>query len=363
MTNRINIVSLGDNSLFELAIGRRKTKAELLAIPEGDIPIISARLDNPFGFIQSDSFICEKDKLVLWNIDSSRWDTRYLKENTKFIPTDHCGYMKVLNKHIVPEYIAYKLYEQGLNMGFKHEYRASLKNIREITITIPVDKNGQYDVRKQRRIASKFYKCVDAREQVTMLIEELAKKRLNINLSTQFVSVAIGSFMTFKKGKAKYIEKYCNDHMGKYPVYSASTKGNNTIGEIDSYDYDLECVKITTNGHYAGTVEYIPKSKFSLNGDVGILYVTESHILKSIDYQYIEYSLQKAREQYGFNWNNKPSRDDILAIEILIPVNENNQWDIEEQRRIASKYSASKQYISELNMCLDSIKKRFIKVD
>ena len=362
MTTKIKIVSLGDEDLFELAIGRRKTKTELLALPKGDVPIISARLDRPFGFIQSDSFVCIKKKIVLWNIDSSRWDTRLLEENTKFIPTDHCGYMKVLNKQIVPEYIAYKLYEQGLNMGFKHEYRASLKNIRDISIPIPITQKGQFDVKKQKAISSKYYNCTNARTQFAMLIEDLSKQRLNISSSARFVSITIGTFMKFKKGKAKYIEKYCNTHRGEYPVYSASTKGNNIIGEIDSFDHDIECLKITTNGYYAGTVEYIPRSRFSLNGDVGILYIKEKKYLKSIDYIYLEYALQKAREQYGFNWNNKPSEKDILAIEILIPV-KGNKWDINEQRRISSKYIAYKQYLLELNQCIDGIKKRFIKVD
>ncbi len=362
MTPEVKIVSLGDKDLFELAIGRRKTKSELLALPKGDVPIISARLDKPFGFIQNDSFVCIKEKIVLWNIDSSRWDTRFLEGNTKFIPTDHCGYMKVLNKQIVPEYIAYKLYEQGLNIGFKHEYRASLKNICDISIAIPINKKGQFDVKKQKAISSKYYKCTNARTQFAMLIADLTKQRLNINSSAQFAYVAIGTFMKFKKGKAKYIEKYCNTHRGEYPVYSASTKGQNIIGKIDSFDYDQECLKITTNGHYAGTVEYIPKSKFSLNGDVGILYVKEKTYLKSIDYLYLEYALQKAREQYGFNWNNKPSEKDILSIEIPIPVKK-NQWDINEQRRISSKYTAYKQYLLELNQCIDNVKRRFIKVD
>lgn len=76
-------VLLGNEDYFELAIGRRKTKSELQLLPSGDIPIISARLDVPFGYIQSDSFICHKKKLVLWNIDSSRWDTRVFGQKYK----------------------------------------------------------------------------------------------------------------------------------------------------------------------------------------------------------------------------------------------------------------------------------------
>lgn len=360
--NNIKEVSLGDTVFFELAIGKRKTKAELQTLPTGDVQIISARLDIPFGFIQSEQYLQFKDKIVLWNIDSSRWFTRVLEENTKFLPTDHCGYMKILHKNIVPEYIAYKLYEQGLGLGFKHEYRSSLKNIRGISIPIPVNKKGMFDVKKQKAISSKYYRCVNARTQLCLLAKDLSDKRINISSSSSFSTITIDSIMKFEKGKSKYNEKYCHEHQGIFPVYSAGTRGCKTIGEIDTKDYDIECIKITTNGHYAGTVEYIPKSKFSLNGDVGILYLKDKKYLKKVDYRYLEYALQKAREQYGFNWNNKPSEKDILAIEIPIPI-KGKQWDIKEQKRIAQKYNLYKKSLHELRLCIDSVNRKFIKVD
>lgn len=355
-------VLLGNEKYFELAIGRRKTKSELQLLPGGDIPIISARLDVPFGYIQSNSFICHKKKLVLWNIDSSRWDTRVLDKNTKFVPTDHCGYIKILCKDIVPEYLAYKLYEAGLAIGFKHEYRASLKNICDISICIPQTKNGNFDVKKQKAIASKYFQYLDIKKQLQNLISELSNNRINISSTAVFSSICINDIMTFKKGKAKYSERYCNNHEGQFPVYSAGTKSQNIIGKISSYDYFTECLKITTNGHYAGTVEYVPKSKFSINGDAGILYFKDKTSKRKFDYRYLEYALQKAREQYGFNWNNKPYENDILAIEIQVPI-KNGSWDIIEQKRIAKQYILYKKYISELNSCVDDLKKCFIKVD
>ena len=107
MANRTIDVSLGDSSLFELAIGRRRTKKELLSLPNGGIPIISARLDIPFGYINTTSFVCNNGKSVLWNIDSSRWSTRVVDENYKFIPTDHCGYMKILDSFFRILYIMF----------------------------------------------------------------------------------------------------------------------------------------------------------------------------------------------------------------------------------------------------------------
>ena len=362
MENRTIDVSLGNSSLFELAIGRRKTKKELLSLSKGDIPIISARLDRPFGFIASESFVNNDCKVVLWNIDSSRWDTRVLNENCKFIPTDHCGYMKILDDSIIPEYVSYKLYEYGLHIGFKHEYRASLANMKEVYISVPVKEDGNYDVKRQRELAQKYQLCMKVKSELLHTIKELSDKRINIASKSKFVGVDIGDFMSFEKGKAKYTEKYCKEHQGEYPVFSAGTKAKTTIGHIDTYDYERECLKITTNGHYAGTVEFLAESKFSLNGDAGLLYFTNPRDKDKVNYQYLEYALQKAREQYGFNWTNKPLEADVKAIEILIPV-KNDKWDITEQKRIARRYVEYKRYISRLRDCIEGLDGQFIKVD
>lgn len=355
-------ISLGDPSLFDLAIGKRKTKKELLSLPAGNVPIISARLDIPFGFIGGGSFVCHTDSLVLWNIDSSRWDTRVLEKNYKFIPTDHCGYMKILNRSLIPEYIAYKLYEYGLHVGFKHEYRASLSNLKDASISVPVDKNGNYDVAQQKKLAKKYQMCLDVRRNVLNAVEGLSGKHIAITSNSDFVRVSIGDFMTFEKGKSKYTEKYCKEHQGEFPVYSAGTKERTTIGHINSYDYERECLKITTNGHYAGTIEYLARNKFSLNGDAGILYFTSPNNANKIDYLYLEYALQNARDQYGFSWANKPLEDDIKSIEILIP-SKNGEWDLAEQKRIAHKYWLFKDYLSKLHRITDGMNKLFVKID
>lgn len=362
MANRTIDVSLGDSSLFELAIGRRRTKKELLSLPNGGIPIISARLDIPFGYINTTSFVCNNGKSVLWNIDSSRWSTRVVDENYKFIPTDHCGYMKILDSGIVPEYIAYKLYECGLHLGFKHEYRASLTNIKEITIPIPIDEQDRFDINAQIELAKKYHLCKNVQEEIINIANDLSGKRIIIASKSRFARITIGDIMSFEKGKAKYTEKYCNDNQGHYPVYSAGTKTKTIIGYINTYDFEKECLKITTNGHYAGTVEYLAEDKFSLNGDAGILYLTNPKDKDIFDYRYIEYALKKAREEYGFNWLNKPTKSDILAVEITVPIRR-NKWDIVEQRRIAERYKTYKDHLIALKNCTDGLSKRFIKVD
>lgn len=355
-------ILLGDTNYFELDIGSRYTKAQLLSIPSGDIPVISARLDIPFGKISSKDYIVSKNKIVLWNIDSSRWDTRVLNRNFKFIPTDHCGYMKILDKNIVPEYIAYKLYEYGLASGFKHEYRASLQNIRPISLMIPTLDNGDFDVKRQKEIARRYYNCLISKVKMLEIAKDLSQQKIIIKSSSSFEKVKVGDILEYKKGNSDYTESYCRENSGPYPVYSAGTKEKITIGSIRTYDHEIECLRITTNGHYAGSVDYIPFSRFSLNGDVGILYFLEDINQFLLDYRYLEYALQNAREEYGFNWNNKPNEEDIQNIEIDLPV-KNGIWDIDEQLRISNIYQNYKKYLFKLKNCVLDLNKTFVKVD
>lgn len=360
--NKFAYISFSNKDFFHLAIGKRATKKELHSQKGGDIPIISARLDIPFGFTDSPNFVCFNDsKTVLWNIDSSRWDTRVLDEGTKFIPTDHCGYIHIKRTNIIPEYIAYVLYKHGLQVGFKHEYRASITNLKKIAIPIPVDDDGNFDVFRQIQVSKKYNKYNSIRTKLYETIAELNKKHFHINSNSKYKTIRIGDIMSYKRGKSIYTQKYCIEHPGAFPVYSAGTKGRNTIGYIDSFDYEMECVKITTNGHYAGTPEYIPHSKFSLNGDVAILYLTDNKNHDYVCYEYISYALKNARYQLGFNWNNKPSKKDILDIEIFIPSIDDN-FDIVEQKRIIEKFNTYTTAIKQINSDVEMLNKFFIDI-
>lgn len=145
----------------------------------------------------------------------------------------------------------------------------------------------------------------------------------------------LGSLGHFIKGNSRYTAKYCYEHAGNYPVYSADTKGQLVIGRIDSYDYDMECLRITTNGAYAGTVTYLPKQKFSINGDAGIFVLDRP----DIDYRYLSYVLTNIRTQYGYGWENKPKwEEDLEMITIPIPINSDGSYNIEIQRQLAQRY-------------------------
>ncbi|MCD6595745.1 restriction endonuclease subunit S, partial [bacterium] len=161
----------------------------------------------------------------------------------------------------------------------------------------------------------------------------------------------------FISGNSKITVKYINKNKGEYPVYSSNTKNKGIMGYINSYDHEKECIQITTNGIYAGTVFYRPKHKFSINGDARLLIKK----YENLDYHYLTKEVEKAFSKYKFNWENKPTVGKTKNIEISIPINSEGKFDLEAQKQIAEKYRIIEEIKSTIVKELERIEN--IKID
>lgn len=128
------LVSLGDKKIFSLNIGKRVVNSQL--VDGGKIPVYSANVSKPFGYINTN--IIEDFSLpsVIWGIDGD-WQVGYIKENLEFYPTDHIGYLRVLSEDIHPRYIVNLIKEQGEKLGFSRSNRASMQKMKKIQIVVP----------------------------------------------------------------------------------------------------------------------------------------------------------------------------------------------------------------------------------
>lgn len=127
-------LSLADVSKFNVSIGNRVLNKELVS--DGTIPVYSANVYEPFGYI--DKLLITDFALpsVLWGIDGD-WMTRYMPENTEFYPTDHCGVLRCKTSEVNPRYMVHILEVEGRKMGFSRSYRASIDRVQGITFTVP----------------------------------------------------------------------------------------------------------------------------------------------------------------------------------------------------------------------------------
>ncbi len=153
--------------------------------------------------------------------------------------------------------------------------------------------------------------------------------------------------------KKSFIEK----NKGEFPVYSSNTKENGLFGHINTYDYDVECVQITTNGVYAGTVFHREKHKFSINPDAR-LYIPKK---PNLDCLYLSYELQRVLSKNNFSWEYKPTIERTKHLQIRIPVTKDGDFDLKKQKELAEKYRKIEEIKKNIKAELEKIEN--IKVD
>jgi type I restriction enzyme M protein len=153
-TINIKEVPLGDSSLFNLFIGKRFLTKNL-ALFAGNIPLYSANVFEPFGFIEQSNIKDFTHPVILWAIDGN-FEFNLVPAGKVFATTDHCGTVQILDEHIVPEYLLYALNLQRVEESFDRSFRASLANMRQFVIKIPIKDDGTFDIEMQNTIASHF---------------------------------------------------------------------------------------------------------------------------------------------------------------------------------------------------------------
>lgn len=130
-----NAVRLSRTDLFQISIGRRVLKSEL--VKDGTYDVFSANVFTPFGKTNHSVLSNFSKPSVLWGIDGD-WMVNYIDSNKLFNPTDHCGVIRVLDENIVvPRYLVYPLLKAGEDERFSRANRASTERIKALTLLLP----------------------------------------------------------------------------------------------------------------------------------------------------------------------------------------------------------------------------------
>lgn len=329
-------VKLSDNKLFELFIGKRLLKRDLVKI-NGDIPIYSANVFKPISYHYESNITDFINDFVIWGIDGD-FDFSFIKKNNKFVTTDHCGAIRIKDPNILPEYLICQLYSVKHKYGFDRALRASLKNMREISIDIPLNGKGEWDLDTQQQVVNNFSIINDLKKDILEKENKIDGIRVIIESGTKFKTIPLTELFSIERGKGLYTKKYGNTNKGDFPVYSASN--NAPLTYINKFDYDGEFLTWATNG-FAGYIKVI-NGKFSINADRGLL----KPLTNSLNIHYVRFILEPilremAKGRKGENGEDEftkvyPSMLEKLNIEI--PVLNNGKIDIQSQNLIASEY-------------------------
>jgi len=127
-------LSLADPDKFDVSIGKRVLNKQL--VPDGTVPVYSANVTEPFGYIDELLITDFSVPSVLWGIDGD-WMTSYIPADSEFYPTDHCGVLRCKASEVNPRYMVHILETEGKKMGFSRSYRASIDRVQGISFTVP----------------------------------------------------------------------------------------------------------------------------------------------------------------------------------------------------------------------------------
>jgi type I restriction enzyme M protein len=169
------IYKLSNSGIFDIFIGKRVIEAELTE--NGEIPVYSANVLEPFGCIGKYFITDFNIPSVLWGIDGD-WMVNYLGANQPFYPTDHCGILRVKAKDILPRYLAWVLDKEGKKQGFSRNLRASIDRIKGLNIKVPPLKEQQKLVSEIEKLETTIQDLQKHLDQYSVQKELILKKYL-----------------------------------------------------------------------------------------------------------------------------------------------------------------------------------------
>ncbi|MDR2584257.1 MAG: N-6 DNA methylase [Fibromonadaceae bacterium] len=171
--NKANITFRLSDNIFDISIGKRVIEADLNI--NGTIPVYSANVFEPFGYI--DKYLINDFSIpsVLWGIDGD-WMVNYIPADKPFYPTDHCGVLRIKTNDILPKYLAWILNKKGIAKNFSRTLRASIDRIKGISIKVPSFSQQQKIVSKIEKIESQIVKVQKITEKIPILKKNILKK-------------------------------------------------------------------------------------------------------------------------------------------------------------------------------------------
>jgi len=157
--------------------------------------------------------------------------------------------------------------------------------------------------------------------------------------SINYKSVQIGEIFDFPQTNSGITKEFCIKNSGEIPVYASSKNEKSVLGYIKDnmkrVKYYNDCLSWNRNGS-VGYV-FIRGHKFSTNEDHRAMLI-KSEIKNKLDKKYLKYEIEKKLLLNGFSFLNKCGVAKIKTVEIDIPIDKHNEYDLNLQKEIAKRY-------------------------
>lgn len=350
------------SEIFDIERGKSKYTKSYGNRNNGNYPVYSASNTLPLTFIDTYDY---DGTYLTWATNGFAGFIKVI--DGQFSVNGDRAVMKLKREDVNLHYIRYKLEPilRELAKGRKgdngkNEFTKVYPSMVEyIKIDIPIDINEKCDLDIQKNIANRYILIKEIKERIKnykTIVENISVNIETDNQQFKYIPISRIFDLSTNRNNSRLTKSYIEENKGEYPVYSANTKQNGILGYMNSFDYDIECVQITTNG-YAGTVFYRQKHKFSINADAR-LYIPKT---KNLDSFYLSFELQRLFNQNNFDWEYKPTIARTKNLKIKIPITSSGEFDLQKQKEIAEKYRKIEEIKNTIKLELERIEN--IKVD
>ncbi|CAC9609819.1 Type I restriction-modification system, DNA-methyltransferase subunit M (EC 2.1.1.72) [uncultured Gammaproteobacteria bacterium] len=329
-------------SIFDIKRGVSKYTKNYGNQNKGEFPVYSASNNNPLTCIDTYDY---SGNFLTWATNGFAGYVKII--DGKFSINADRALLIAKNKNTNIEYVKYRLEPilRDLAKGrigdnrtdeFTKVYPSMLKNIK---IFLPVNSDGEIDIEHQNKVAKQIKLIDELKTKVKEYQQYIKNVKINIRDDYKYKKISVLKLFGsngIKKGLSKYTNTYIQKHNGDYPLYSSKTINNGIIGYIDSFDFDTKCITWTTDGIHAGTV-FLRKEKFSMTTHCGALILNNN--LEGICLEYVLNYLKNSLKSYAVGEQNKRVTVDIIKkVIVKIPIDSNDNFDINKQKEIAEKY-------------------------
>lgn len=365
--NEIKFIEIPLNDIFIIDKGFAKYTKKYGNANKGEYPVFSASNNAPLTYINTYDYDGE---YLTW---STNGFAGYIKKIVgKFSINGDRGILQLRNtvKNINVNYIKYVLEPilRNLAKGRKGEKgedeftKVYPSMLNDIKIAIPIDKNGNYDIKTQNNIVEKYSFINEIKENVLKYKKEIAELEIEIDDNTcNYMEVLITNKKYFDLNRGKRItKKEIDKNKGNIPVYSSSKKEDSVLGYIDE-QYLLKnnlilCQKPSILFNLDGSVGYCflrKNKKYSYIDVVASLLPKD----KKINMDYTLYKLREAITKTGANYQTKLYFNKInnYQISIRYPIDENGDISIKKQNEIADKFKKVEFIKNNISMELEKI--------
>ncbi|MEJ8751437.1 restriction endonuclease subunit S [Lagierella sp. ICN-221743] len=351
------------NKLFKNKRGNSNYTKKYCNANKGEYEVYTGTTIGSFGFINTYDY---DEPLLTYTTDGENAATIKILSG-KYNVGGHRAILFPKDENIVIDYFKWTLQKLFFDNVKKGDVPSiTWSRIKDLEVTVPIDKNGNYDIEKQKEVVKK-YEIVDEKKkelkekldyfkdvQVDFMATELSKsKKIKIKdiFDLSIASNASNFTKTFIKNNSGDIPVYGASKENEKPSYGyvvdnaiIKEKSNNKTQET-KVKYFNDCLTYNIDG-FAGYVFY-RKGKFSLSEKVRPLIIKEEY-RDFLNPEFLKFVIEpifrnNRKGRLGEDEKNEYTKlyiNMIEDIEINIPINKDGTFDLEKQNQIVSKYKA-----------------------